>query len=250
MKWTRHRVLILAAVIFTAHVIAIFALHTPPPMVVLPDGFRSSRPLIQQSSTNATMDLDGLSDPLVFAGAHQHGFSAAAWMMRPRPEYAFTNSLPEPRFLAFARTPTELPRSDSTMILRSRTALPFVEFALPKETPQSTLTIAGGLEGRRLLTSLEPPIQFATDVLSNTVVQVGVRPDGFPFSTRIISGSGSRPADITALNIANKVRFAPLPLAESRNPAELQWGELVFQWFTTEPGATNAPPKTSVSAAK
>ena len=35
----------------------------------------------------------------------------------------------------------------------------------------------------------EIPIQFASDVLSNTVVQLGVRGDGFPFTARIVSGS-------------------------------------------------------------
>ena len=86
------------------------------------------------------------------------------------------------------------------------------------------------------------PIQFASDVLSNTVIQVGIQADGFPLSSRIISGSGSRGADLTALQIANGVRFTPLSAATARTEGALEWGELVFQWFTTEPIATNALP--------
>jgi hypothetical protein len=244
MTWPRQRVFVLAAVIFAAHVIAIFALHTPAPMVLLPDGFRSPRSPARVISTNAFVELDGLNDPLVFAGAHRHGFSAEAWMMEPIVEYGITNSLPEPRYLSFARTPVELPQNDHTIVLNPRDVLPFVEFALPKEAPQSTFAIEGALANRRLITSVAVPIQFASDVLTNTVVQLGVRADGFPFSARIVSSSGSHAADVTALDIANKARFAPLPLPDSENPARLQWGELVFQWFTTEPSATNAAPKT------
>jgi hypothetical protein len=250
MSWTRQRVLILAAVIFAAHVIALSALHTPPPMVVLPEGFRTPRLVRATPSTNNVIELDGLNDPLVFAGAHQHGFSASAWMMRPQQEYAFTNAPVEPRYLAFSRPTTELPIAQVESKVQPQTSLPFVSFVLAKEPPHSILRIEGGLEGRQLLKAPILPIQLASDVLSNTAIQVGVRMDGFPFSARIVSGSGSRGADLAALDLANKARFAPLPAAESPDPAELQWGEMVFQWFTTEPSATNGLPKTSVSAAK
>jgi hypothetical protein len=250
MTWPRQRVFVLAGVIFAAHVIAIFALHTPAPMVLLPDGFRSPRSPQRMASTNGFVELDGLDDPLVFAGAHQHGFSASAWMMHPAQEYELTNSLPEPRYLAFSRTPLELPRIDHGLDLQSAAALPFVEFALPKERARSTFAIEGPLAARKLLSPVEPPVQIASDVLSNTVVQLGVRADGFPFSARIVSSSGSRVADLAALNLANQARFAPLPLPDPDNPARLQWGEFVFQWFTTEPTATNTAAKASIPGAK
>jgi hypothetical protein len=259
MSWTRQRVPILAMVIFVAHVIAIFALHTPTPMLALPEAFRSPRMPTPQMTTNNLLEAEELNDPLVFAGAHQHGFSAAAWMMRPKQEYVLTNSAPAPRFLSFVRPPTEFPAVENLAEASRSSDLPFVEFALPKEMPKSTLAVQGALEQRRVMSAPEIPTQFATDVLSNTVVQVGVRADGFPFSTRVISGSGSRAADLQALDIANRVRFAPsMPVSvQKRNaaeaigdPGELQWGEFVFQWFTTEPIVTNGLPKTEVSAAK
>jgi len=245
MSWPRQRVLILAAVIFAAHVIAIFALHTPPPMTVLPDGFRSPRPQPTVSSTNNFLELDGLNDPLVFAGAHEHGFSAFAWMMRPKSDYALTNSLPEPRFLAFSRTANEIPLTTGEQDFKPQSSLPFVAFNLPKEQPRSILRVEGGLEGRPLVKAPVLAVQAASDVLTNTVVQIGVRADGFPFSARIISGSGSRFADLTALDLANKSRFAPLPAAKTADPAELQWGEMVFQWFTTELSASKNLPNSN-----
>jgi hypothetical protein len=249
MSWTRQRVLVLAGVIFVAHLIVLSACHTPDLMVVLPDGFRSPRRVNASTSTNSVIELDGLNDPIVFAGAHQHGFSAFAWMMRPRNDYELTNSPPVPRFLAFARSSTELPAAPRADV-EPQSALPFISFNLPKEPPRSILRVEGGLENRPLIKAPALAIQIGSDVLTNSVIQVGVRADGFPFSARIISGSGSRLADLTALDLAYKARFAALPPSASRDPVELQWGELVFQWFTADAAATNNVPRTSVSAAK
>ena len=243
MSGSRQRVIIFAVVIFIAHVIAIFALHTPRPMVMLPDNFRTARLSPTIAETNTFPALEGLNDPLVFAGAHEHGFSAPAWMMKPRQDYALTNSKAPPRFLAFARTPMETPIAENDITSPTRTALPFLQIALARETPKSTLRIEGPLENRALLKSPEIPIQQATDVLTNTVVQIAVKADGFPFSARIITSCGSRLADLRGLQIANQLRFAPTPPAIARDPNELQWGECVFQWFTTEPSAdTNTTP--------
>lgn len=259
MSGMRKRVFILATVIFAAHVIAIFALHTPAPLVQLPDGYRSPRLQSHAQPTSHLIELEGLNDPLVFGGAHEHGFSADAWMTRPQFAYSLTNSPPAPKFLAFARSPVEIPSFDASAGVNTRSVLPFVELSLPKENRGSTLAIQGGLEDRQLLAMPSVPVQSATDVLSNTVVQVGVRADGLAFSARVITGSGSRAADLQALDIANRVRFAPVaaPFAKIAGEiippvpgGDLQWGELVFQWFTTEPTATNAASKASISAAK
>ena len=242
MSWTRQRVTILAALIFAAHVAVIFALHTPRPMVALPETFRTPRLKSSTSPTTGLADLDGLNDPLVFAGAHEHGFSASAWMMRPSQDYALTNSKPPPRFLAFARTPMNFPPRQTENSVQSQTTLPFLDIALAPEPHKSMLFVEGELQNRPLARTPEIPLQTATDVLTNTVIQVAVKADGFPFSARIITSSGSRFADLKALDIANHLKFTPLPPAVPRDPTELQWGECVFQWFTTEPGATNAVP--------
>jgi hypothetical protein len=249
VSWSRKRLTIVAMIIFLAHVIAIFAIHTPRPMVMLPDGFRTPRTLPVPGGTNHTTELDDLNDPLVFAGAHERGFSAAAWMMRPKLEFSLTNPPTPPRFLAFVRTPLELP-AESELKLRREEDLPELEFALPGDPQKSILMIEGELKNRGLIKPIEVPVQIASDILSNTVVQVAVRADGFPFSARIITGSGSHGADLTALDLATKARFSALPQIRAGEAAEMQWGELVFQWFTAGPNATNLPAKTAVSAAR
>lgn len=250
MSWTRQRIAFLATLIFIAHVVGIFALHTPPPMVALPDTFRVARLTPSPTLTNNFVEVNGLNDPLVFAGAHEHGFSALAWMMRPKQDYAWTNAKPSPSFLTFARSPIDLPPHTPQSIALSHTRLPFLEIALADGPHKSTLRIEGDLHPRALLKSPEIPIQFATDVLTNTVVQIAVKPDGFPFSARVVTGSGSRATDLRALEIANRLRFAPLTPAVTRDSSELQWGECVFQWFTTTPNATNALPAPVSAAAK
>ena len=249
MNWSGKRLTIVATIIFLAHVIAIFAFHTPRPMVILPDGFRTPRSLPVVTGTNYNAELDGLNDPLVFAGAHDHGFSAWAWMMRPKQEFALTNPPPSPRYLAFVRSPIELP-TESEAKLRRGEDLPEMQFALPSDPQKSILMIEGDLKNRGLIRPIDVPVQIASDVLSNTVVQVAVRADGFPFSARVISGSGSRAVDDVALDLAKKARFSALPQIRPRDGAEMQWGALVFQWFTAGPTMTNLPAKTAVSAAR
>jgi hypothetical protein len=249
VSWSRKKLAVVATIIFVAHVVGIFAIHTPRPMVILPDGFRTARAWPVPATTNQTAELDGLNDPLVFAGAHEHGFSAAAWMMRPRQEFALTNAPTPPRYLEYSRTPLTL-QNEAGAERRGEAELPLLQFALPAERPKSTLMIEGDLKKRGLAKVIEVPIQHASDVLSNTVVQVAVRADGFPFSARIVSGSGSRGADMTALDLATKARFSPLPKIRPGDGAEMQWGELVFQWFTADLSATNLPAKTAVSAAR
>ena len=249
MRWSGKRLAIVATIIFLAHVIAIFAIHTPRPMVMLPDGIRTPRTLPVSTGTNHTTELDGLNDPLVFAGAHERGFSAAAWMVRPRQEFALTNPPAPPRYLAFVRRPVELP-AESELKFRREEDLPLLQFALPSDPPKSILMVEGDLKNRGLIKPIDVPVQIASDVLSNTVVQVAVRADGFPFSARVVSGSGSRGADDVALDLARKARFSALPQIRPGEGAEMQWGELVFQWFTAGPTATNLPAKTAVSAAR
>src|SRR6185295_7132020 len=104
-----------------------------------------------------------LNDPLVFAGAHQHGFSAYAWMMQPRTDYEVTNSPPAPRFLTFNRKPTDFAIDATGAVNGDGSDLPFVQFDLPKIEKRSMLRVEGGLGGRRLLRQLKIPIQYGTE---------------------------------------------------------------------------------------
>lgn len=237
MSWTSKRLVIAAAFIFAAHVFAIFTLQTRKP--ILSRIATTGSPRVYFPSPTSTLspgELDGLNDPLAFASANPRGFSGAAWMNRPQMDYAPSNATPPPQFLSFRRSELGSPARPLAEVSRIG-SLPFISLALPKPEHRSTLTLEGDLAARPLITTLPAlPIQVATEVLSNTVVQLGVQADGYPFSARIITGSGSHAADLAALQIAQKIRFAP-----NRNKSDLQWGELTFQWFTAEPPSTNNP---------
>jgi TonB family protein len=196
--------------------------------------------------TAVAPELEGLSDPMVFAAAHPEGFSSSAWLTPPRVGYALSNSIPPPRFLAFERTPSAF--EDVNSRPAPTAPLPMLDFPIAKTPAKSIFSIEGDLAARPLMAPVELSVQFGSDVLSNSIVRVGVQADGFPVSTRLISGSGSRAVDLNALEIARKMKFAPLPVNVSRDGQKLQWGELVFQWFTTEPPSTNPPPALNAAA--
>jgi hypothetical protein len=248
MSWTHKRLGIFAAVILAAHVVAIFALHSRQPILERTTGsLRIFRLPPAGAKQPPTIEVNGLNDPLTFAGANAHGFSAPAWLTSPQMTYVSTNPIAPPKFLVFARESAIPPANQKASELDS--SLPFLNFTTSNPPPKSTLAIEGGLARRPLVSSPTIPIQSATDVLSNTVVQAGVQANGFPLSLRIISSSGSRGADLGALQIANTIRFAAIPEIKLQDPNALQWGELVFQWFTVEPATTNRPPVGDLSAA-
>jgi hypothetical protein len=239
MGWTQKRLTCVAILIFGGQLAAIFALHTRESLRAKIPPLTASR--FNGFATNSVgSDLDDLNDPLTFAGAHEKGFSAHAWLKRPHMEFTLrSNSISPPTFLAFKQTPIEIPNPKLFPGLPPQ--LPFARLSISNETsPQSTFWAQGTIASRPLLTRIEPPIQFGSDVISNTVVQVAVQPDGFPFTARIVATSGSRGADLTALQLANNARFTPLPPAQ-RHTDTLQWGELVFQWHTAPTPSTNAP---------
>jgi len=237
------KIAVVAAAIFAAHVVAVFALQSPRQTIlarIVKNGV-GRLPASQQHETPQRID-DGLNDPLIFAGAHSRGFSAPAWLTAPQNRYAISNTVAPEKYLAYARTGAEL---EVTNTFRPpNTALPFLAFNLPPPSPASSMMVEGELTSRPLTSQPAIPIQFGTEVLSNTVVQVGVRADGFPLSMRIVSTSGSRAADLSALDIANRLRFS----SDLSRSNALQWGRLVFQWFTTEPPTTNAPAPTTALA--
>ena len=77
----------------------------------------------------------------------------------------------------------------------------------------------------------------ASDLLTNSVVQVWVDADGQSLSPALLlPGSGSREADQLAIKLSRTARFAPLP----SNRAELTPGTLIFEWHTVPP--TNSIP--------
>ena len=230
MAWSRKKLIAFGFLIFAGQIGAIFALHTREPLRSKFGPIIPSRPVAFATNSVGT-EVEELNDPLVFAGAHEQGFSAHAWMKRPPMELAMTNSIPPPAFLEFQRTPTEFPGTNQFRGLTPD--LPFVRLPISNPPPKGLPVLVRGLPAdRQLITKIIPPPQIDSALSSNTVVQVAVQSDGYPFSTRILTGSGSVSADLTALQLARNARFAPT------KSTDLQWAELVFQWQLAN---TNAP---------
>lgn len=235
MSWSRRQWFTVMSLILIAHLAAVFALHSRAPLLARVDSAALRRP--QTTSSEAPAIPAELQDPLVFASANPHGFSGAAWVREPASKYELARTETPPRFLRFEREPTSFPPAQTPP---PRTPLPFISLQVPTPQRQSTFAIEGDLAARPLHNPPTLPPQFHTDVLGNTVVQLGVQSDGFPFSVRLVASSGLKKADLDALEIAKNLRFAPRPLAGlPRTPAPLEWGELVIQWFAAAPGSTN-----------
>src|SRR5688500_16857093 len=99
MAWSRQRWIAMVVVLFVLQVGAIFGLHTREASRVRLPSF--GRVFPKDFTTNVIpSELEELSDPLIFAGAHPRGFSGSAWLVQ-RPmklEVSLTSS--PPKFLA------------------------------------------------------------------------------------------------------------------------------------------------------
>jgi hypothetical protein len=197
-------------------------------------------------------ELLSLSDPTMFALPHRQAFSGPAWLVVTQHLQGFFWSEPpgflaqvtEPLISIFQQMPVRTPADFFPFLDQPEPVL-----FLPAEAPlqpfvqSSALRVTGDLAGRRLLTPLELPPWTATDVLTNTVIQLRVDRDGIPVSAVLLSRSGKQEADEYSLRKAAAARFEPLRSNEPEsvlNPlTQLMWGQLVFTWHTLPMPATN-----------
>ncbi len=203
-----------------------------------------------QEQLHAALQVE---DPTLFAQPQQHNFSGAAWLNQKAFPYSIPGWAEPPRLLAM---PTwELAR-DMSLYLQARPGNSLSLFEQPAsilapsrqsaldQPSGSYLSIEGALSHRLLSRPPQLSSQSFTDVLNNTVVEIAVFPDGSVFTTRLLSGSGSKKADMEALQQAKNLRFEPKTpgLIVPGGNTELTWGKAIFHWFTTEWTETNQPP--------
>ena len=83
-------------------------------------------------------------------------------------------------------------------------------------------------------------------MLTNSVVQIAVTPEGQTVAAMLLVSSGSKEADLIAMSQARAARFRPMSQPGSERPAYspngLSWGELIFEWHTVPSPPTNAAP--------
>ncbi|MCW5551836.1 MAG: hypothetical protein KIS67_06660 [Verrucomicrobiae bacterium] len=254
LDWSWRKWWTVILVVFAVHLGLAYALSerqplAPPPVIAAPMLRVVSEP----------NELLALNDATLFALPHPRSFAAPAWLSTPKVDFPVFRWREPERMLDQPRTE---PLGDTfRQFMQTNTFVRFELETLPAprlprtETPpglslagRSELLIQGALANRRLLNPPELPSWPATDLLTNTVVQLRVTATGNVFTFALLPpGSGSAAADQFALNATRSARFTPLP--QTGNPlaspaANLTEGTLVFVWHTIPPPATNAPAAT------
>jgi hypothetical protein len=242
-SWSRSRWLTLIALVFAAHVGLIFA-------------FGERKQIVPRSAANVpTLQLADnsdewltLNDPSLFALPHGRDFGSAVWLqMRAVKPPSFRWTEP-PRWLQLSAD--ELGRVFNQFMQTNR----FSGFQLELKPPPrlsepvlpvgpafaeaSTLRVEGDLARCRLLNPMDLPSWPYADVIAPSRVQALVDAAGNVVSVILLPpGSGLDAADQRALELARAARFAPA--------SRLTIGQLIFNWRTVPPPATNAPATTN-----
>jgi hypothetical protein len=197
-------------------------------------------------------ELLALDDPTLFALPNLHGVAGQAWLKTPVIAFSPFRWTEAPRLLplqpdqlghAFGRFMQT--NSFSRLVFETKPAptvfLPASLQLAESPATNSTLRITGELAGRRWLNPPALRSWSGTDLLTNTVVQALVNPDGQVFSATLLvpvaSGTNDQNAADYALQIVRGARFAP-----ARSAARLTLGTLIFEWHTEPPSTTPTTP--------
>ncbi len=245
-SWTARRWIGLAMIIFAAQIGAFFLLgKTRSPEK------KSFRPAPVLIAASATPEITALENPTLFALPNQHGFSGSAWLKAPVTKYQSADWSEPQRWLdvrldelgtAFRRL---IPSNRSPAQIAQKIA---PEYALPRlpspdeeSNSHSTFRVEGELASRPLLSHFDLRSWTNATPLTNTVVQLIINAAGFTRTATLLASSGYKEADDHALALSKAARFQPLPFSEAKsNPGKLTLGQIVFEWQTTTPTATNA----------
>ena len=194
-------------------------------------------------------ELLAFEDPTLFVLPHRDSFSGRIWVPVPQQLFQLPPWWESPRWLllpeqqlglAFSEFARTNPVPYFQTIIGPAPETPAVAPPPPIVT-KSTLRIEGDLAGRGLRSKFDLPGFAASDLLSNSVVQVLVDARGNAFSRALLARSGSDEADRRALDVAQLARFAPARPGRTAGAAEPEptIGTLVFEWQTLPRPATN-----------
>jgi hypothetical protein len=195
-------------------------------------------------------ELLSLEDPMLFASPRAKGFSGSAWMRKSEWQAPVFGELPEPVFLGFAeaqsvlpKSPTHEPRAAAIPSLSHpapRAMLAGEGGSVPEGSAGNSRVIATGFQSVQLAEPLKAPVQLFNDVVTPTVLEVVVAPDGLVVSARVQEMSGSKQADSDALSIARGARFRRLDKDFTPGSGRLEIGKLIFEWHALDLSQTNA----------
>ena len=248
--WSLSRWLLLIALVLAAHVALIFIFGTRKPITPLPVTNVPKLELAAGSGEWLT-----LNDPTLFALPRREGFAGPAWLEPPPLHVHMVDWTERPRLLELSNdlAKAALGASFSQFMQTNR----FATFQFPMKPPApmtmplvplepalvktSTLHVAGDLAKRPLLTAIKLPSWPDDQLIAPSRVQVLVNAAGGVISAVLLPSKNSgdihdADADQRALDLARTARFAPA--------SGFTVGQLIFDWHTIAPAATNAPPDT------
>ena len=249
--WPRRRWWLLTALILAGQIGAIVWLGDWTPVRVRPP---APAPRLQLAG-NASGELLALNDPTLFALPHWQGFSGPAWLDAKPAKLEPVEKSEGPQWLPLAVQDLGAALSGlaQTSVTDSlpRVGLTTADLALPEPVPlvmpsdHSSYVLDGELARRLLVTTLALPSWTNADILTNSIVRLAVDAAGRPVSVVLLAGSGNRAVDDQALAQARSARFEDLRGTGPRSAAsplpDLSWGEMIFEWHTLPPPATNSP---------
>lgn len=242
-SWPMSRWLLLILLVLAAHVVLIFIFGTRKP--ITPRAVKNAPELQLAGGSGEWL---ALNDPTLFALPSREGFAGPAWLEPPPLHVHMVNWTEPPRWLPLSSG--ELGAVFSQFMQTNRFATfqfdlkPPARFTVllvplePTLAKTSTWHIEGDLARRPLLTSMKLPSWPYPDIIAPSRVQVLVNAAGDVVSAVLLpsenSGEGrDADADQRALDLTRAARFAPA--------SGLTVGQLIFDWCTVAPAATNAP---------
>jgi len=246
--WSARRWLLTIGAVFALQILLVLTLSNRILPRVTPALRGAQYQLVTEgSATSGLAELPWLGDAAEFALAGGHGFTGDLWRRLPRLKPQLPEWTEPPRWLAAD------PRRLGTLLGtghipglagfavadRPTPTLPGRLLPATPVPPGTTLTVAGGLQGRALAAVPPLPTWPFNDILEPTTVQVAVDDHGAVVSANLLTHSELEAADQQALVLARQTRFAVVPSATRVGP--LAWGELVFHWQTLPPSTEPKP---------
>ena len=199
-------------------------------------------------------DSPAWDDPTLFALAHPRGFSGQAWLRVPPQPHQYFEWSEEWSWLTpnSARLGAELARAIHPLEAeRARIEKPVPASVLPAGLEESlpwarhsVLRVEGELGDQDLRARPKLPMIGHNGLLPPSLVQATVDELGRVFAASLVAESGSKVADLRAVQLARSLQFAELqPRARGTTGRHFRFARLVFQWHTTPPRAGTVPAK-------
>lgn len=237
-RWSNRRWMTVIGAVFAVQVLLVWLVAETPKTSSRTKNSMAvtllSQPMTRRQITRHWL----VPDPTIVVLASIHGYSGRVWLQTPTHDYQLPDWDEAPRWLEFnvqkaadAIEPLIGTNLSEAFQIVDKTAPPFV--APPEDEPVkfgSRFHLEGDIARRAVPTKIELPPWAATDLLTNSVVQLSIDGRGEINSARLLVRSGLPAADRRALAIARGLRFRPVN--HGPDAAHLVSGTAVFQWRT------------------